>query len=58
MCKKDEDCGIYLEKKFKVLARSGIRFGSNSKYARIDMLAPGDSFDEFLERLSKIKDIN
>ncbi|KAK4263152.1 hypothetical protein QN277_028609 [Acacia crassicarpa] len=55
MCKKEEDCGIYMEKKMKVVARTGNRFGSDSKFARIDMLGTGDNeFDEFLDRLSTI----
>ncbi|XP_028769373.1 L-tryptophan--pyruvate aminotransferase 1-like [Neltuma alba] len=57
MCKREEDCGSYLEKKLKVVARSGKRFGSDPRYARINMLTTGDDFDEFLERLSNIEDI-
>ncbi|KAK4263153.1 hypothetical protein QN277_028610 [Acacia crassicarpa] len=59
MCKKDEDCAIYLEKKLKVVARSGNRFGSDPKFARIEMISTGDDeFEEFLDRLSNIKEIN
>ncbi|KAK4263154.1 hypothetical protein QN277_028611 [Acacia crassicarpa] len=57
MSKDEEDCGSYLEKKLRVVARSGNRFGSDPKYVRINMLTTGDDFDEFLERLSNIKDI-
>ncbi|XP_054782954.1 L-tryptophan--pyruvate aminotransferase 1-like [Prosopis cineraria] len=54
-CKKeDENCEGYLEKKLKILVRSGIRFGSDPRYARISMLVRGDDFDEFLKRLSNI----
>ncbi|XP_028769387.1 L-tryptophan--pyruvate aminotransferase 1-like [Neltuma alba] len=56
MHKKDEDGVGYLEKKLKVLARSGNRFGSGPRCARINMLSRDEDFDEFLRRLSNIKE--
>ncbi|XP_054825639.1 L-tryptophan--pyruvate aminotransferase 1-like [Prosopis cineraria] len=58
MCEKDQDCTSYLDKEMKVLARSGNRFGCDPRYARINMLTRGDDFDEFLKRLSDIKDLS
>ncbi|KAK4263155.1 hypothetical protein QN277_028612 [Acacia crassicarpa] len=51
-CNKDDDCESYLEKKLKILARGGTRFGSDPRYARVSLLGKAEDFEEFLKRLS------
>ncbi|XP_051147443.1 L-tryptophan--pyruvate aminotransferase 1-like [Andrographis paniculata] len=52
-CKNGVDCANLL-REYKILARSGARFGSEAEYVRASMLGLDEEFDLFLERLSAI----
>lgn len=54
-CKEGiEDSESFL-REFKIIGRSGSRFGYDPKYVRISLLGRDKEFDDFLERLSVIK---
>ncbi|XP_075485985.1 L-tryptophan--pyruvate aminotransferase 1-like [Primulina tabacum] len=55
-CKGGIDCEKLL-RGYKILTRSGKRFGSDQEYVRISMLARDEEFDLFLRRLSTIQGI-
>ncbi|CAI9092982.1 OLC1v1028370C2 [Oldenlandia corymbosa var. corymbosa] len=50
---EDQDCEKILKDQ-NVIVRSGSRFGSDSKHARVSMLSREDDFNVFLQRLSAI----
>ncbi|KAL2484513.1 L-tryptophan--pyruvate aminotransferase 1 [Abeliophyllum distichum] len=55
-CEEEVDCEKLL-RGHKILTRSGKRFGSDQKYARISMMSRDEEFDLFVQRLSSIHGI-
>ncbi|XP_059636020.1 L-tryptophan--pyruvate aminotransferase 1-like [Cornus florida] len=52
-----EDCAEFL-RGHKILTRSGVRFGVDSKHVRVSMVSNDEEFDLFIERLQAIQEIS
>nr|XP_043627111.1 L-tryptophan--pyruvate aminotransferase 1 [Erigeron canadensis] len=56
-CKEGIDCEK-LFRDYKILTRSGRRFGSEPEYVRVSMLSKEEDFNVFIDRLSMIQSFN